>query len=67
MVMRGKYNDLMVWFGIKCSSWVGINRGTSSRSACNPYGNFQYKSVADSNQMLERTDDHFDMHPHGHR
>ncbi len=48
-------DELLVWMGIKCSSWIGVNVGTSGRSPCNPYGRYWYKSVCDANTMLERT------------
>lgn len=55
LILKGKMDQLMVWFGIKCSSWIGVNVGTSGRSPCNPFGRYWYKSVGDANTMLERT------------
>ncbi|CAE7942344.1 unnamed protein product [Symbiodinium necroappetens] len=45
----------LVHFGIKCGSFCGLNRGTSGRSACTPYGNIWHPSVIASNKLLERT------------
>ena len=47
--------DLLTWFGIKCSSWVAVNVGTSWRSACASTGDVLKTSVRESNCMLERT------------
>ena len=43
-------------FGIKCSSFCGMNKGTSRRSACSSVGYVERASVAYSNKLLERTD-----------
>lgn len=44
----------MAWFGIKCSSFTGVNRGTSKRSASNSTGDTAMPSVVESNGLLER-------------
>ena len=44
----------MAWFGIKCSSWVAMNRGTSLRSACDSVGNIAAQSVRAANMMADR-------------
>ena len=53
--MKGKPWNFVAWFGIKCSSWVGVNAGTSWRKACCSIGDFKKLSVRQANQMLERT------------
>ncbi|CAL1155224.1 unnamed protein product [Cladocopium goreaui] len=53
-VMKGMELDLLSWFGIKCSSLVAVNSGTSKRSACNSIG-LSCPSVDESNTLLERT------------
>lgn len=53
--MKGKPWNFLAWFGIKCSTWVGVNAGTSWRSACSSIGDFCKLSVRQGNQMLERT------------
>ena len=49
--------DLLSWFGIKWSSLVAVNSGTSKRSACNSIG-LSCPSVDESNTLLERTEEH---------
>ena len=41
-------------FGIKCSSFSKMNRGTSQRSACSSSGFGGYQSVRVGNMLLER-------------
>ena len=50
-----KLRSGLVHFGIKCSSFCGLNRGTSGRSACSSLGFTGHSSVVYSNKMLERT------------
>ena len=45
----------MVHFGMKCSSFCGMNKGTSGRSACASVGYLGHPSVRAANLMLERT------------
>jgi len=52
--MKGHFYDFLSWFGVKCSSFVSINAGTSKRSKCNSIG-LPCPSVTESNMMLERT------------
>ena len=54
-VLKGRCRDFIAWFGIKCSSFIGINAGTSKRSKCSSVGNTNAPSVVQSNGMLERT------------
>ena len=42
-------------FGMKFSSFCGMNKGTSARSASSSLGNILHKSVQYSNLLLERT------------
>jgi hypothetical protein len=53
--MEGKWDSFFLLSGIKCSSWVGINVGTSGRSFANPMGFRDVKSVAEANSMVSRT------------
>lgn len=55
LVLKGKARDLITWLGIKCSSFIGLNVGTSGRSPSNPYGNWHFPSVLQSNMLLERS------------
>ena len=55
LVLKGKARDLITWLGIKCSSFIGLNVGTSGRSPSNPYGNWHFPSVRQSNMLLERS------------
>lgn len=54
-IMKQRTADCITWFGIKCSSFTGVNRGTSKRSACNSIGDTNAPSVNYSNGLLERT------------
>ncbi len=53
--MKGKPHEFLAWFGIKCSTWVGINAATSLRAACSSVGDTSKPSVLEGNAMLERT------------
>ena len=53
-ILKGKKTDFLAWFGIKCSTWVSINQGTSMRSICSSVGDGRKPSVAEGNSMLER-------------
>ena len=54
-IMKGRRGHFLTWFGIKCSTWVAINSGTSRRSICASMGDTSIPSVAEGNKMLERT------------
>ena len=54
-ILKQKTSDCIAWFAIKCSSFTGVNRGTSKRSACNSIGDRSVYSVGMSNALLERT------------
>lgn len=54
-VLKGKARDFIAWFGIKCSSFIGINSGTSKRCKCSSVGNTSAPSVVLSNGLLDRT------------
>ncbi|CAK9087129.1 Uncharacterized protein SCF082_LOCUS41189 [Durusdinium trenchii] len=53
-ILKGRVDQFVAWFGIKCSSWTQINTGTSARSPCASIGDTMRKSVAEANKMLER-------------
>ena len=42
-------------FGLKCSSWITVNSGTSSRSACSSIGNTEFRSVREGNCLASRS------------
>ncbi|CAE7939449.1 unnamed protein product [Symbiodinium necroappetens] len=54
-LLKCKPHSFAIWLGIKCSSWTSINRGTSMRSACDPWGDRGKPSVREANRMLERS------------
>jgi len=54
-VLKGKARDFIAWFGIKCSSFIGIKSGTSKRCKCSSVGNTSAPSVVLSNGLLDRT------------
>lgn len=47
-------DELLCLMGIKCSSWVGVNVGTSQRTVLNPMGWGEAPSVACANKMVSR-------------
>ena len=53
-LLRCSVGEFCAWFGIKCSSFTSINRGTSARSACSSTGDPSKPSVVEANRMLER-------------
>lgn len=53
-ILKGRAHDFISWWGIKCSSFVAVNAGTSKRSKCNSVG-LPCESVDQSNSLLERT------------
>ena len=54
MVMKGRSQDFIAWLAMKCSSFCGMNVGTSGRSAAASIGRDWYKSVKEANCLLER-------------
>ena len=44
----------MVLLAMKCSSFSGVNRGTSGRSPICGLGNCEYRSVREANLMMSR-------------
>ena len=55
-VLRGDISEgFLTHAGLKCSSWVPVNRGTSSRAACCSIGDMSQPSVVSSNCMTSRT------------
>ena len=53
-VLESAGDELICLMGIKCSSWVGVNVGTSQRSVLNPMGWVEAPSVASANKMVSR-------------
>lgn len=47
-------NKLLCLMGIKCSSWVSVNVGTSMRCILNPMGDTSAPSVLSANMMVAR-------------
>ena len=47
--------DCIIWIGQKCSSFCGVNRGTSGRSCICGLGNTMFKSVQEANLMMSRS------------
>ena len=47
--------NALVHFGIKCSSFCAVNKGTSGRAPCASSGYLKHASVAMANLMLERS------------
>ena len=54
-LLRAKPADFIALYAIKCSSFSKMNRGTSRRTECASLGFGDYPSVAEANQLLERT------------
>ena len=54
LVLRSKLDELVAAFGVCCSSFIPINRGTSSRDILCPEGNEQVVSVRKANKMMSR-------------
>ena len=55
LVLEGKLDELFLLSGVKCSSWVQINSGTSRRSYSNPMGDPTQESVRIANAMVSRS------------
>lgn len=54
-MLRGNFEEgWLSHFGLKCSSNVAVNAGTSGRSVCCAIGNTECKSVRDSNCLGSR-------------
>lgn len=55
-VLKGRAEPgFLVVLATKCSSWVGINVGTSGRSKCGSIGLEKHRSVVMANGMAERS------------
>lgn len=52
--LQGKLDAHVTFWGICCSSWVAINRGTSCRDYLNPHGHPTHFSVALANLLVSR-------------
>ena len=53
-LLKGKPNNFFVVYGLKCSSFSKMNKGTSKRTECASLGFTDYPSVRLGNQLLER-------------
>ncbi|CAE7639101.1 unnamed protein product [Symbiodinium sp. CCMP2592] len=53
-LLNCRKNDFVAWFGLKCSSWCGMNRATSGRSPSSSTGYSHAPTVQAGNRMLER-------------
>ena len=53
-VLHSKFDSLLALLGVKCSSWVQINTGTSDRDFLNPMGHVGLPSVDAANLMAAR-------------
>ena len=54
VILECTWGDFFLLSGIKCSTWVAINSGTSGRSFANPAGNLAIASVVEGNKMASR-------------
>ena len=54
LLLNGKFNEMVSIWGIKCSSWVSINKATSGRDFFMPMGNPMQPSVEAANLMVSR-------------
>ena len=55
LLLKAKPGNGGVHFGIVCSSWVYINRGTSLRTKTRPLGDSRESSVNMANEMVSRS------------
>ena len=53
-LLKCRIGQFMALFALKCSSFTAANQGTSGRSFCASIGNHNYRSVYESNALLER-------------
>ena len=54
-VMASVQNNVVVWFGLLCSSFTRVNQGTSKRSYLVPLGDTTKTSVINSNILAARS------------
>ena len=54
-ILKAVTGEHVCLFGMKCSSWSIVNRGTSMRSPCTPSGFDTYASVKCANTLASRT------------
>ena len=55
LILRGRFNELVAFFGICCSSFVPVNRGTGHRDMMVPEGDEHVASVRRANKLLSRS------------
>ncbi|CAE7227590.1 unnamed protein product [Symbiodinium sp. CCMP2456] len=55
LVLRSKLDQLVAAFGVVCSSFVPINRGTSKRSFLCPHGDESVVGVRRGNKLMARS------------
>lgn len=53
-ILKGKKDGLVAIFGIVCSSWVAISRGTTLRTPMTPLGDQRHAFVRAGNEMAGR-------------
>ena len=53
-ILMGNPNGFLDWFGVVCSSWISMAKGTTHRSQVLPHGHMEYRSVSDGNMMAAR-------------
>ena len=56
-LLKGKPEEFLATFALKCSSWSPVNRGTSGRAPCASTGIQEYPSVLEANTMGVRFPD----------
>ena len=55
MILSGSAQGAIAILGIECSTFVGINKGSSKRSELLPWGDWEVDSVSDANEATSRT------------
>ena len=53
-VLMGRRSGFVDWYGVLCSSWVSVSRGSTGRTYCNAEGNTELRSVKEGNVMAAR-------------
>ncbi|CAE7217942.1 unnamed protein product, partial [Symbiodinium sp. CCMP2456] len=55
LILRSKLDELVAAFGVVCSTWVPVNKGTSKRCYLCPHGDENVVSVRKGNKMMARS------------
>ncbi|CAE7214405.1 unnamed protein product, partial [Symbiodinium sp. CCMP2456] len=55
LILRSKLDHLVAAFGVVCSTWVPVNKGTSKRCYLCPHGDESVVSVRKANKMMARS------------